>query len=480
MSVNNLGNKTKSGFIWSAFESFSGQGFQFVFSIILARLLAPEVFGIIGMLAIFMALSNSLIDSGFGNALMQKNDRNQTDYSTVFYVNLFMSICIYAVMFFAAPYIADFYNMPVLEGVTRVLSLQIIISGLILVQITKLTIDLNFKKLTKIRVLSTVLSGIIGVLMAYKGFGVWSLVGQSLSNYFFQMILIWSFSHWLPSLCFSRDSFNKLFRFGSKLLIAGLIGQVFENINSLIIGKFYKPQFLGYYTKARSLVQLPSATTTTVIYRVSFPVLCNIQEDDERLSLAIHKLIRLTYFIVFPLMLGLLVVADPLVEVLLTSKWSACVPYMQILCVSMSLYPICAYNIDVLLVKGHSGLHLKIDIAKKVFTVLVLFVTASISVTAICLGGILTGLFSWLLEGYYGSKKLNFKIKDQIKDILPSLFLSLLMAAMIYPISLFSFPAIIILVAQILIGAIAYTLLSYSFERKLLVEFVQIFRNNRK
>lgn len=474
MQADNLREKTRKGFAWSAIESFSGQGFQFLFSIVLARLLSPDVFGIIGMLAIFMALSDSLIDGGFGNALMQKSDRDQADYSTVFYINLLISVCIYGIMFLAAPFIADFYDMPVLEDVTRVISIRFILSGLIIVQITKLTIELDFKKLTKIRVTALILSGIVGVVLAYKGFGVWSLVGQSLANYFFQFVLIWSFSHWLPSLCFSKESFRKLFKFGSKLMVTCLYGQFFENINSLVIGKFYNPYLLGYYTRAHSLALLPSSSITSVIYRVSFPVLCNIQDDDSRLSQAIHKLIKHTYFVVFPIMGGLLVVADPLVDVLLTSKWARCVPYMQILCISMSLYPICAYNIDALLVKGLSGLHLKLDLVKRIFVLAVLSVTAFISVRAICFGSILIGLSSWLLTGFYAKKLLDLKIKDQMLDMMPSFLISILMMLTVFPLSLLNISSFILLIIQILTGAIVYLTLSYYFNRSSMLQLIEM------
>lgn len=478
MSTDNLGNKAKKGFIWSAVESFSSQGFQFVFSILLARLLTPSDFGVIGMLTIFLALSESIVDSGFGNALMQKKDRNQLDYSTVFYINLFISVCLYVIMFFAAPFIANFYNMPILVDITRVMSIRFIISGFILVQVTKLTVDLNFKKLTKIRVTSTVLSGTIGVILAYNGFGVWSLVAQSVAAYFFLFVLLWTFSRWLPSLCFSMESFRALFRYGSKLLVTGLYGQLFEHINSLIIGKFYSTNLLGFYTKARSLAQLPSMNITTILYRVSFPVLCSIQDDDERLANAINKLIKQTYFIVFPLMFGLFAVSSPLVDFLLTSKWSGCVPYLRLLCISMSLLPICAYNIDLLLVKGHSGTHLKLDIIKKCFTVLVLSITASISVMAICIGSIFTGLFSWLLTGYYGSKSVKVTIKDQIKDMLPSFVISVVMVVAIFPFSYMGINSLIILLLQILIGATIYFLLSFYFNKESLLEMRSLIKRD--
>lgn len=474
MAVENLGKKARKGVVWSAVETFSAQIVQLMVSIILARLLTPDVFGIIGMLSIFMALSDSIVDSGFGNALMQKKDRSHTDYSTVFYFNLFISLLIYVIMFVAAPYIAGFYDMPLLTDVTRIISLRFIISGLILVQVTKLTIELNFKKLTKIKVAAVLLSGLVGVTFAYNGYGVWALVAQQLSYALFQCIFIWLFSGWSPSLCFSLKSFRKLFRYGSRLLLTGFYGQIFENINNLVIGKFYSPHLLGFYTKAHSLVQFPSSNITVIIYRVSFPVMCEMQDDDERLSNAIHQLIKQTYFIVFPLMLGMMACSAPLIDVLLSSKWAECVPYMQILCIAMSLFPICAYNIDVLLVKGYSGKHLKIDLVKKMFTLIVLTVTATISVKAICMGGIVTGLFSWFFEGYYAAKILDVRISKQIKDMLPSLIISLVMIAIIYPISYIDISSILKLAIQVVLGAIVYTSFSYVYNRDTFINVLKV------
>lgn len=476
MTTENLGKKTKRGVVWSAAETFSNQGFQFLFGIIMARLLTPNDYGVIGMITIFLALSESIIDSGFGNALMQKKDRSQLDYSTVFYINLFISFCMYGGMFLAAPFIADFYNMPILLDITRVMSIQFIFSALMLVQITKLTIDLNFKELTKVKIISTILSGSIGIIFAFNGFGVWALVISSVASSFFLCILVWKFSHWIPSFCFSMESFRTLFHYGSKLLVTGFIGQISEHINSLIIGKFYTPNLLGFYTKARSVAQLPSMNITTIIYRVSFPVLCSIQDDDVRLSQAIHKLIKQTYFVVFPFMLGLFAVADPFIDLIFSSKWLGCVPYLRVLCLSMSLIPICAYNIDIFLVKGYSGTHLKLDFIKKIFVFLVLMATASISVMAICYGTILTGLFSWLLYGFFGGKVLDVKIKDQILDMMPSFLISSIMSLAIFPLSYWEISNFFILIFQVVIGAMIYLGLSFIFNKDCLFEVVTLIK----
>lgn len=467
---NNLADKTKKGFIWSAIETFSGQAVQFVIGVILARLLDPSVFGIIGMLTIFLALSDSIIDSGFGNALMQKKDRNQNDYSTVFYINVGISIIIYIIMFIAAPYIAAFYDMPILNPITKVISLKFVLTSLMLVQVTKITIELNFKKLTKIRLTCSIISGICGIILAYSGFGVWSLVAQQLINALLQVVLIWTFSRWIPSLCFSTESFNKLFKYGSKLLLTGLYGPIFENINNLIIGKFYTPMALGYYARAHSLVQYPSSNITTIINRVSFPVLCSMQDDDVKLLKSLRRLVVQTYFIVFPLMFGLLAAAGPLVDVLLTSKWADCVPYIRILCLSMSLYPLCGYNIDAILSKGHSDIHLRLDVIKKVFIIAVLAVTASISVTAICIGAVISTMFSWLLVGHYAGKTIQFTIGTQIKDLFPSFIISIIMMIVVYFIEIFGFASGLTLLLQIITGIIVYGGLSFLFNKTQLVE----------
>lgn len=480
MAEQSLKDKTVKGVIWSSVERFSIQGIQFVIGIVLARLLSPAEFGLIGMLSLFMALSNSLIDSGFGNALIQKYDRNEKDYSTVFYFNIVVSVLIYLVMYLAAPLIAEFYSTPELIAITRVLSINFIFNSLILVQKTKLTIELNFGLQTKIRLSACVLSGIMGISLAFNGYGVWALVSQSLLFALIETLLIWIFARWKPSLVFSINSFKSLFRFGSRLLLTGLYGPIFENINTLIIGKFYPLALLGYYTRAQSLAEFPSSNITAIINRVSYPVLSSIQNDDDRLLSAYRKLIKQTYFIVFPLILGLMVVSDNLVDVLFTSKWLGCVPYLRVICLSMSLYPICAYNINILLVKGRPGLHLKLDVIKKIFVIFVLLVTANISVMAMCYGSLLSSFFSWGVTAWYSGKLLRLSMFSQIADMLHSFTASIIMVIAVYMVNLFCLSSFVTLILQIVFGALIYIAISFFVSHDLLYNVVDVFYGNYK
>lgn len=479
MPIINKGTVFK-GFAWSAVERFSYQLIQFIIGILLARILTPDDFGIIGMLNIFLAISQSFIDSGFGNALIQKKGRDQTDYSTVFYFNFVVGILVYLVLFFAAPWIASFYDMPILTPVTRVISLNLVLSSLLLVQKTKMTIELNFRIQAYISFVSVILSGTIGVWMAYQGYGVWSLVYQSLVFNLLSCILFWICAKWLPSRVFSISSFKNLFKFGSKLLVTGIYGPIYDNLNTLIIGKFYSPASLGYFTRANTFVQFPSSNIVGIINRVSMPVLSDIQDNDDNLRFAYRRLIKYTYFFVFPLMLGLAIVSKPLIILLLTEKWIGVVPYMQVLCVAMTLYPICAYNINLLLVKGNSGLHLKLDIIKKVVGIIILAVSAAISIMAICYGTILSSLFAWILTAIFSGRLINLDLFTQIKDMFKPFIISVIMVLGVYPFLLFNIPIWLQLTFQIMVGSLVYLIISYIFNHEPLTYFGSIFRKHRQ
>lgn len=461
-----LNSKTRKGFLWSAIERFSVQGIQFILGVVMARILSPEDYGIIGMLAIFLALSQSLIDSGFSNALIQKKNRNQEDYSTVFYFNIILGVFLYFILFFASSFLANFYDMPILSPITKVIALNLFINSLVIVQKAKLTIELNFKIQANVSVIAVLLSGILGLILAVRGWGVWALVYQSIAANFLSCVLLWIYARWRPSLLFSWHSFKSLFQFGSKLLITGLYGPIFENINTLVIGKFYSSSILGNYTRAATFAQLPSSNITSIIGRVSFPVLSDLQDNDEKLSYAYRKLIRVTSFIVFPLMMGLSTIASPLIEVLLTSKWQSCAIYLQLLCFSMLLYPVCAFNINLLLVKGMVKTHLKLDLIKKIVLLFVLFITANISVNAICIGQIISALFSWIITAYYSGRLIKYSFIDQVIELLPSFLISLLMLGIVSFINIvIGLDSTYLLMVDIVIYFLFYIGISYFFNR---------------
>jgi teichuronic acid exporter len=413
------------GIFWSSIDQFAAQGVGFVIGIILARILAPSDYGLIGMLAIFMAIAQSFIESGFSSALVQKADRTEADFSTVFYFNLGIGFLFYILLFIASPWIADFYSVPLLEPITKVFALNFVISAFSLVHRTKLLIKVDFKTQTKISVISVVISGSIGITLAYKGFGVWALVFQGLVAAVCQTTLFWFFTKWKPLFVFSKKSFNRLFRYGSKLLASGLLNTIYNNIYTMVIGKVFSASDLGYYSRAQQLQSLPAATITGILQRVTFPIFCSIQDDDARLISAYRKLIRLASFIIFPLMFLLVSIAKPLVILLVTEKWLPAVDLFQILCFAGMWFPIHAINLNILQAKGRSDLFLRLEVLKKVMGTIVLVITIPLGLKIMVLGQAFSSFASLFLNTYYTGKYFNYGIVKQLKDIFIFLFLAI-------------------------------------------------------
>lgn len=418
--------------MWNATGRFSGQALSFVIQIIIARLLIPDDYGLIGMVAIFFAVSQVFIDSGFTSALIQKHNRTDTDYSTVFYFNIAVAVFFYILLFAIAPLIASFYDRPILISIVRVVGLVLVINSFSSVQSAKLTIELNFKAQTQIGIISLVISGFIGVVMAYGGFGVWALVTQGLTGAFVSAVLLWFFSKWIPLKEFSLVSFRQLFSFGSKLLGAGLLDTAYKNIYTLIIGKFFSPKALGLYSRADQFAQFPATNISGIITTVSYPILSSIQNEDERLKYIYIQYIRLSAFVVFPVMMLLAALAYPTVAVLLKSQWLECALYLQLLCFASMWYPIHALNLNLLKVKGRSDLFLRLEIIKKIIGIIMLVITVPLGITAMCIGGIVISIVSLVINTHYTGMLINTGFFKQMKDLLPSLFYSLVMGIMVF------------------------------------------------
>ena len=349
-----LKSQAVRGVLWSAVERFSVQGIQFVLSIIIARLVAPSEYGLIAMLGIFLAIAQTFIESGFSNALIQKKDRTEIDFSTVFYFNIVVSLVVYLILFLSAPYIALFYKEPLLDIITKWVGLNIIISALSIVQRAKLTIQLNFKTQAKASLIAVIVSGICGITMAYYGYGVWALVCQSLLNNLLNTLLLWVFARWMPAFIFSWQSFKGLFSFGSKLLLSGLLHTIYLNLYTLVIGRKYSATDVGYYNRSYSLAQYPSVNIVGVITRAIYPIQCEMQHDEERLSSSFIQYLRMSCYIIFPLMVGLAVLSKPMVLVLLTDKWVSMSELLSILCIAYMWYPVMVINNQMLNVRGRS------------------------------------------------------------------------------------------------------------------------------
>lgn len=432
-----LKNKAVKGTLWSSLERFSVQGIQFIVMIIMARILTPSDYGLVGMLAIFIAVSQSLIDSGFSQALIRKQDRTEIDNSTVFYFNIGVGAVLYALMWICAPLIADFYNEPILIPLTRAICLGFVFNSLTVVQRALLTINLDFKTQAKASLIGVVTSGSVGIWMAYHGFGVWAIVCQQLTNLGLIAVCLWLFSHWKPILAYSWQSFKELFSFGSKLLASGLLDTLYRNIYLIVIGKIFKAADLGYYTRANQFSDFASSNITGIFQRVSYPVLCTIQDDDTRLSDVYRRLLKTSAFIIFPLMVGLAAVAKPFIVSILTEKWLYSATLLVPICLASMWYPVHAINLNLLQVKGRSDLFLKLEIIKKIIGVAFLCISVPFGLYVMCWAGVLTSLISLAINTHYTGMLIHLGFFCQMHDLLPTLLLSLFMGASVYAIVTF-------------------------------------------
>lgn len=450
-----LKQKTIDGLTWSFVDNSINQIIQFITGIILARLLSPTEFGLIGMIMIFFAVSTSLIDSGFGDALVRKKDCNDDDYNTVFYFNLMIGILLFLILFFAAPLIAGFYSEPQLINIIRILSFTTIITSLGIVQSADLVKKIDFKTRTKISLISNVSSSIIAIILAYIGFGVWSLVVRQFLTNLIGTSTLWFYNKWLPKLKFNIVAFKQLFSFGSKMLASGLLNTFFNNLYYLVIGKYFSAQILGYYTRAVSFANLPSLSIDYVIQRVTYPVLVRLNDDDNRLKAALKKLVKNTMLITFVFMIGLAAIAKPLVLTLIGEKWIPTIHLLQLLSLSLILHPLQSLNMNILLIKGRSDIFLKVEITKKILIVPVIFLGISYSLELMIIGMIIHSLITYIIVANYTGNFLDYKIFEQVKDILPSFIIAFINGLLLFFINYFlSLIPIFTLLIQLVISSI--------------------------
>lgn len=438
MAEQSLKDKTVKGVGWSAIDNVAGYAVTFVVGIILARLLSPEDYGLLGLIGIFTAICGCFINAGFGSALIRKKDATEDDYNTVFIFNLVMSIVLYGVMFLCAPLIADFFDRQELIALTRVSSLGMIIGSLAMVQRTRLTKRIDFKTQTKITITAAIIRSVVGITTAFIGWGVWALVAQELTATSISTLLLWYFNRWVPKLKFSTKSFHELFGYGSKMLASGLIDTVWKEIYQVVIGKFYAPATLGLYTRATMFSSIFSSNITGIVMRVSFPVLSELQDDKVRLKDGYRRIIRTTMFISFCCMLMLAAIAKSMILVLIGEKWVQSAYFLQIVCFSGMLYPLHAINLNMLQVQGRSDLFLKLEIIKKIIAVGPLLLGIFISIYWMLIGSVFAGIIAYYLNAYYSGPFLKYSIWNQVKDIIPSFLIGLTAALLSYvPVILF-------------------------------------------
>ena len=466
---------------WNALGSFSTQGVNFVLQIILARLLSPSDYGVIAMMAIFLQVAAVFVDSGFGKALVQKKDCEEKDYSTVFYYNLAVSIGIYIILFAISPLVARFYDTSILKDVMRVASLVVIINALSIVQRTKLEKSIDFKSRSIVAFVSSLLSGIAGIIMAYYGFGVWALSGQSLLNSLLQLIFFYLYIRWFPSLVFSIESFREMFSFGSKLLATNIINVIYSNLYTIVIGKRFNSRDLGFYSRADQFAIFPSTYLCGIISGVAFPTLSKIQDDDDKLRFAYRKIIRYSSFIIFPLMIGLAAVAAPFIRALLGEKWAETIPYLQILCFALMWDHLSSLNLNLLFVKGKSNLVLKLEIIKKSIALIILFASIPFGIIIMCCGRVFYGIIAFYINTCYTKRIIGLSFWQQVMDFLPYLVISLCMGVLVFFVcAVIPVNPIWLLIIGLLIGAVAYLGCSLLFLEDIREEALLIIRRVKK
>lgn len=483
MAEQSLKDKTVKGTFWSAADTFLAQGVSFVVGIVLARLLSPEEYGLIGIVTIFITVMLGVVDSGFSNALIRKQNTTNEDYNTLFTFNLVVSIALFGLLFALAPLIAIFFERPQLVELVRVMSLILILQALSIVHNTILTKRIDFKTKTKASVISAVVSGVIGVAMAFAGFGVWSLVVQHLSRQLIYSICLWILNKWWPNPKVSIESLKYMWGFGWKLLVSGLLNNIWNEIYQVVVGKFYNPATLGQYTRSRQYAGLFSSNLTSIIQRVSYPVLAEIQNNQERLVSGYRRIIKTTMFITAILMLSMGAVAEPLIYCLIGPQWYQAATFLPLICISMSLYPLHSINLNMLQIQGRTDIFLYLEVIKKIIAIGPICLGIFVSIYWMLIGTIISGIISFFLNSYYTGKELGYSSWMQLKDVAPSYGTAFLVAFSVFFLKYLSLSYWIILPLQIIIGAVVlYTVC----EMRHLPEYLEVkgivkkFLNKRK
>lgn len=480
MSEDNLKQKTAKGLLWNTIQNFSVKGVQFLLMLFMARLLTPDDYGTVGLLFIFTQLASTFTECGFTSALIRKQDRTQTDLSTVFYFNVVVSCICYAIIFVIAPFVADFYNKEILCPVLRVMALSLPICSVNGVIVAMMNYSMQFKKQAFISLAQTIVSGIVGLIMALMGYGVWALVGQSLSAAITATLTVWTLNKWHPSLVYSWKSFNEMFGYSSKILITRILDTIYGNIYAIVIGKAFSPATLGHYSRAQNWAAMPSSNLVNILNNVTFASLSKIQDDTERMQRVYEKMIRTSAFIIFPAMMGLSVISHPLITFTIGTKWDLCISILTIICFTYMLSPIHSLNINLLQVKGRSDLSLRLSIIGKIFAIIVLFASMPFGIIPMCYFNILSSVLMLFFNTYYTGKLLNLGFIRQIKDLLPTLSLSCFMYFCVY----FSMKIVDINYIQILIGItvgiISYILPAYLLKMQELPDVIEMVKGMKK
>lgn len=450
-----LKKEALSGLIWTFSQQFGSQIITFIIGVVVARLLLPSDFGTIAMFGVVMSIGKSLADGGMASSLIRTKETNDEDFSTVFWFNIAVAMGIYGIIFMTAPFIAEFYTLELLTPIIRVYCLVLVINSFITVQHTRFVKEMKFKVLFTIQLPSLIISGIAGVIFAYYGFGVWSLVYSALIQSLLSTIQYWFYGKWRPLFIFNKQKFKHHFGFGFKLTLSGLLDTVFKDIYTIIIGKVFSPGQLGYYNRADNLKQLPITNLSVALNRVTYPLFSKIQNDDVQLKNVYKKIMKAVIFVVAPILMIMCVLAEPLIRFILTEKWLPVAPYLQILCIVGLFYPIHSYNLNILKIKGRSDLFLKLEVIKKILIVVVVLVSVNYGIFGLLWGRVFTTIAALFINMYYSGKFIDYKAFEQLKDILPTIVLAVCVGLFIYLVDTFLWRSDIEIVRLTIMGMVA-------------------------
>ncbi|WP_303871776.1 lipopolysaccharide biosynthesis protein [Acetobacterium wieringae] len=484
MDDKQIKSKVITSLFWKFMERLGTQGIQFVVQIVLARLILPEEYGTIALIMIFISFANVFVQYGFNTALIQKKDANETDFSSVFFLSLVVAGVCYAILFISAPLIADFFENPMLIPLLRVLSTTLFLGGLNSIQNAVVARNLEFKKLFYSSLGAVVGSGTIGIVMAYNGYGAWALVVQQLTNQLMVAGILWFTVKWRPGFQFSLESLKGLFSFGWKLLISALINMLYNNVQSLFIAKIYNPEMLGYFNRGQQFPSLIVSNINGSIQSVLFPALALKQDNRQRVKEMVRRAIVTSAFFIFPMMVGLAVIAEPLVTILLTDKWLPCVPFLQISCAAFALLPIHTANLQAINALGRSDIFLKLEIVKNIVSLMILGISIPYGIYAIAAGMFFSSVACSFINAYPNKKLLSYSYVQQLKDVMPSLLLSLAMGVIIYFFSWLNMNPLITLTLQVGAGILIYfgmaKLLKFESLTYLMVTVKEMLGNRKK
>ena len=456
MSETSLKDKTIKGTFWSAADAFLGQGVTFLVGIVLARLLSPDEYGQIGICVIFNTVLYGIVDSGFSTALIRKKEVSNEEYNTMFITNMVISVVLYVLLFFTSPYVAVFFERAELTSLLRVTSLVLIFNALSITQVTILTKRIDFKTKTKASLISAIFSGVVGVAMAFGSCGVWALVGQMVSKSLIYTFCLWFFNRWIPRLEFSRGSFGYMWDFGWKMLASGLLDNIWNQLYQVVVGKFYSPATLGHYTRANEYARSFSSGLTSVVQRVSYPVLAEIQDEQTRMIEAYRKILKTTMLATFVCMFGLGAISEPMVYCLIGPQWEQAATFLPLICMSMSLFPLHAINLNMLEVLGRSDIFLYLEIIKKIIAIVPICIGIFVGIYWMLIASIITGIISYFLNSYYTGKKLGYSSWMQLRDVAPSFGIALAVAISVYFFKYLPLSNWLILPLQLAVGAIVF------------------------